>query len=357
MEDAHFAVPSLEGPGWERTAAFAVLDGHGGDQVARFCEAYLPSAIGEGSAAEPTQALVAAFHRMDDLLRAPDIQSELDSLRISQAPQRRSLYGSDPKWIGCTAVVCLIRSDVLIVANAGDSRAVLCRDGTAVALSDDHKPNRPAELERISKAGGTVERQQIGTVVQHRVNGNLNLSRSIGDLQYKRNSSRGPEEQMICSTPDVTVHARSPADEFIVLACDGVWDVMSNQEVVDFIRNRLPRSGLGSLLAAAHMQLSDIASKLLDECVSPNLAQTGGLGGDNMTLVIVALNCDTTAEPVGEGLVQRFGEPSTRECEGLPLNSRSLDLDSSSVSPLGLFCGCGALGNPISKENARVKSA
>lgn len=354
MEDAHFAVPSLNSEGWRDTAGFAVLDGHGGDQVARFCEQNLPEAICAGSPSEPDRALVDAFHRMDELLRAPDIQAQLDGLRISQAPQRRSLYGSDPKWIGCTAVVSLIRSDVVIVANAGDSRAVLCRAGEAVPLSSDHKPNHPVELERISKAGGTVERQQVGTVVQHRVNGNLNLSRSIGDLQYKRNALR-PEEQMICSTPDVTVYTRTPEDEFIVLACDGVWDVLSNQDAVDLIRKQLPRAGLGPLLAAAHLSLSEIAGKVLDSCISPNLASTGGLGGDNMTLVIVALNCDSAAQS-SSSLVQKFGEPSVHECEGRPLASRSLDLDSSAVSPLGLFCGCGAVGSAAAPDKSRVKA-
>ena len=79
---------------------------------------------------------------------------------------------------GCTSVVALLVNNELLVANAGDSRAVLCRGGTAIALSEDHKPLQDRELDRIRRAGGFVTEQG-------RVNGNLNLSRSIGDLKYK----------------------------------------------------------------------------------------------------------------------------------------------------------------------------
>merc|ERR1712232_1428360 len=79
----------------------------------------------------------------------------------------------------------------------------------------------------------------IGATTQYRVNGNLNLSRTIGDLAYKQNANLTPAEQMISATPDIRAYNRRKDDEFIVLACDGVWDVCSSQEVVDFIRSRL----------------------------------------------------------------------------------------------------------------------
>merc|ERR1712050_323260 len=93
---------------------------------------------------------------------------------------------------GCTCVVCLVREDSYIVANAGDSRAVLSRNGRAVPLSEDHKPNMPGEHDRIVRAGGHVVRMEYGPIVQYRVNGNLNLSRSIGDLNYKKHTQLAP---------------------------------------------------------------------------------------------------------------------------------------------------------------------
>lgn len=84
---------------------------------------------------------------------------------------------------GCTAVVALLHKNTLYVANAGDSRAILCRNGKALALSEDHKPSQAVERERIVAAGGYLS--EIGGMC--RVNGNLNLSRAIGDLKYKSN--------------------------------------------------------------------------------------------------------------------------------------------------------------------------
>jgi len=165
----------------------------------------------------------------------------------------------------------------LVTANAGDSRAVLSRSRQAVPLSEDHKPNLPREKDRIQRAGGHVERQQVGTNVQYRVNGNLNLSRAIGDLAYKKRSDLPPEEQIICSTPDVLKQERTPEDEFVILACDGVWDVLSNQEACDFVRERLLEK----------MDVAKVGVELLDRCISPDPQQTQGLGTDNMTAVVV----------------------------------------------------------------------
>ena len=97
---------------------------------------------------------------------------------------------------GATAVVAVILGSQLTVANAGDSRAILCRSGVAYPLTADHKPLQDRELTRIRNAGGFVN--HFG-----RVNGNLNLSRSIGDLKYKQVPGLAPAEQMITAEPDI----------------------------------------------------------------------------------------------------------------------------------------------------------
>ncbi|KAI5636327.1 protein phosphatase 2C domain-containing protein [Phthorimaea operculella] len=81
---------------------------------------------------------------------------------------------------GCTAVVALLKGTELYVANAGDSRCIICREGKAIDMSIDHKPEDAPELERITKAGGKVSNDG-------RINGGLNLSRAIGDHSYKQN--------------------------------------------------------------------------------------------------------------------------------------------------------------------------
>jgi len=323
MEDAHFALGSVDGPGWEDSALFGVLDGHGGKEVAQFCALYLPKQLSRLSSADPAGSLVTSFHTMDDMLR--DGEMSLDG-----APGFRQFASArpnaNPQWIGCTAVVCLIRPDALTVASAGDSRAVLSRRRRAVPLSEDHKPNNPRERSRIQKAGGQVERREIGMNVQYRVNGNLNLSRSIGDLEYKKNPNLQPSEQMICATPDVNTFLRDPGDEFLIIACDGVWDVMSNQDAVDFVHTRLPS------YLRSRRPLSGILEEMLDTCISPDLMETQGLGGDNMTVVLVLLGGE-------DGPV--FDSPQ-RQAVGAPGGSpRIATLEDSAITSNGL-CWCQA---------------
>lgn len=177
---------------------------------------------------------------------------------------------------GCTAVVALLKARKhLYIANAGDSRAVLSRRGTAIALSEDHKPAQERERTRIVAAGGFLS--EIGGVC--RVNGNLNLSRAIGDLKYKQNDTLPAADQIITAEPDICHIELTDEDEFFVLACDGVWDVMENQEVCDFVRQRL-QAGHGP---------KDVACELLDACLASNPRDAKGIGCDNMTAQIVLL--------------------------------------------------------------------
>lgn len=181
--------------------------------------------------------------------------------------------------VGCTAVSVLVTPTHLVAVNAGDSRVVLCRDGKAIALSQDHKPNDEVEQTRIVRAGGTVEETQGGARTHYRVNGNLNLSRAIGDMEYKKNTALLPSEQIITSTPDVFQLERTPEDEFLILGCDGVWDVLSNDDAVQFVQSRI----------AADKSLEDICEEIADECLSPDPKATQGIGADNITCIIVDL--------------------------------------------------------------------
>uniref|UniRef100_A0A9J7Z1P8 Protein phosphatase 1G n=1 Tax=Cyprinus carpio carpio TaxID=630221 RepID=A0A9J7Z1P8_CYPCA len=185
--------------------------------------------------------------------------------------------GSDS---GTTAVVALIRGKQLIVANAGDSRCVVSEKGKAVDMSYDHKPEDELELTRIKNAGGKV-------TMDGRVNGGLNLSRAIGDHFYKRNKTLPPEEQMISSLPDVKVLTLSEDHEFMVIACDGIWNVMSSQEVVDFVNERLKTE------AGKNRPLSAIIEELLDHCLAPDTSGDGtGFLNDSKTQATRTVNPD-----------------------------------------------------------------
>jgi len=177
-----------------------------------------------------------------------------------------------PVQAGSTSIVAVLVGKTLTVANAGDSRAVLCRaHGVAYPLSFDHKPLHHKEMERITNAGGFVNR--FG-----RVNGNLNLSRSIGDLKYKQTPGLLPSEQMITAEPDVVEVTLEDGDEFFIIGCDGIWDCLSNEEAVGFVRERLDRQ-----------TPLEIVSEMLDRIVSKDPGASMGVGGDNMTCMVIDL--------------------------------------------------------------------
>lgn len=171
---------------------------------------------------------------------------------------------------GCTAVVALLHEKELLVANAGDSRCVVCRDGKALEMSFDHKPEDQIEFDRIQKAGGRV-------TLDGRVNGGLNLSRAIGDHGYKMNKKLPPEEQMISALPDIKKITIGPEDEFMVLACDGIWNFMTSDDVVEFVQKRIKDPA---------KKLSEICEEMFDYCLAPH-TKGDGTGCDNMTAIIV----------------------------------------------------------------------
>lgn len=169
---------------------------------------------------------------------------------------------------GCTAVVVILKNNDLYVANAGDSRCVLSRDGKALEMSVDHKPEDPDERQRIEKAGFKV-------TSDGRVSGGLNLSRAIGDHAYKKKLGLKLCDQAITPLPDVRHVNLDHRDEFLVVACDGIWNFMSSDEVIQFVRSRLDKKSL-----------RQICEELFMHCLAPNTCGDG-TGCDNMTAIIV----------------------------------------------------------------------
>ena len=119
----------------------------------------------------------------------------------------------------------------LVVANAGDSRAVMGVGGKAVPLSFDHKPENEVEIKRIEAAGSTI--------TDGRVDGNLNLTRALGDLKYKKKEELTAEQHPITANPDTYEYDITPETDFIIMGCDGVWETKSNDEMVAWIYEKL----------------------------------------------------------------------------------------------------------------------
>lgn len=208
MEDSHTHILSL--PDDEEAAFFAVYDGHGGANVAQYAGQNLHKLIvnrPEYKDNDIKTAIKMAFLEIDDAMLADESMQD--------------------QMAGSTAVICLIKNNHLYCANAGDSRMIACINGKLDLLSFDHKPNNTEELKRIRDGGGYVE--------YNRVNGNLALSRALGDFVFKRNKNKMPEEQIVTANPDVQERDITDDWEFAVLACDGIWDVLSNEVLNDCV--------------------------------------------------------------------------------------------------------------------------
>jgi protein phosphatase 1G len=350
MEDDHVTIPEIaKTSNGEHISIYAVFDGHGGAEVAKFAHKYYPQILSNCDHFKNQDykgAMIHAFQTIDDMLESAYYHLELKVLinqasnsdltelvrrnpqsknfkpraslkpigNLSYGSSKSSLLGSTnrvqqekmnqmmlmkrqaqggrvaagggsmgdmrvceladhPVSAGCTAVAVLQVGTTLFTANCGDSRAVVGRGNTPVPLSFDHKPASDTERNRIVNAGGFITEAQG----HFRINGNLNLSRSLGDLKYKQNPNCSPAEQMITAYPDITVHQIDPADDFMIIGCDGIWDVLSNEEAVHFVGERLNR-GLAP---------GQICEQIFERCIATNPRETRGIGGDNMTCIIV----------------------------------------------------------------------
>jgi len=250
MEDSHQHILQLS-PEDPDAAYFAVFDGHGGSMVARHASIHLHRHIlnrSEYQEGNMHEAIREGFLECD---RAMKVSQELKD-----------------EMAGCTAVAVLMKDNKLYCGNAGDSRCIAGVKGEAIALSNDHKPNDPLEMERIISAGGFVE--------FNRVNGNLALSRALGDFIFKTDDELPQNKQIVSAEPEVQERLVSEDMDFVLLACDGIWDVLTNQQVSDFVVDKI----------AGNTQPEDICEQLMDRCLAPD-CQVGGLGCDNMTVVLI----------------------------------------------------------------------
>jgi len=220
MEDAHLLSKQV-GP---NMYLFAVFDGHGGDLASKYAEGHFADTLCNDSS-------FALFRKSDD----PNDASHalFSTCMLVDAEMRRELPQAE--CMGSTAVVLLVTANWLICANVGDSRCIVEKAGEVIAMSTDHKPGLQGEYDRITKAGGFVF---LG-----RVNGSLAVARALGDFSFKVNTDIAAELQAVTAAPEISVHRRSAADNFVVLACDGIWDVVDNEECRALVENGLKAWG------------------------------------------------------------------------------------------------------------------
>ncbi|EKX33147.1 hypothetical protein GUITHDRAFT_156143 [Guillardia theta CCMP2712] len=223
MEDMHFTSLNFGTSG--KSCFFGVFDGHSGkrasqfarDQLAKYLEVDLQQ-LG------PREALQSAFMKTD--------------ASFLQRAEKENLND------GSTAATALLVGRELYVANAGDSRAILCCGQSAIPMSVDHKPDRPSERERIEQAGGTVV--YFGCA---RVNGILATSRGIGDRELKN---------WVIAEPEIRYKKLEPGDDFLVMATDGLWDVMTNVQVATIISGEKNAQAAAKKLTAEALKLGSM---------------------------------------------------------------------------------------------------
>lgn len=253
MEDSHTTILNIN-DSENHVSFFGVYDGHGGEKSAFFAGQHLHDLI--------LSTELFKRQEFDDALKEGFLACDVEILN-------NALMKEDDS--GCAATSTIITPEKIFCGNAGDSRTIMSVDGYAKALSFDHKPSNEGEKIRICSAGGYVD--------MNRVNGNLALSRGIGDFDFKKNSDLPAEEQIVTAYPDVIEHNIDyECDEFIVLACDGIWDCLTSQNCVECIRR-------GVYLKKA---LPEICEDIIELCCAPN-SDGVGIGCDNMSLIIIAL--------------------------------------------------------------------
>ncbi|CAL0317665.1 unnamed protein product [Lupinus luteus] len=284
MEDAVSVHPSFysnntRNQDQKRFHFFGVYDGHGCSHVATMCKERLHGIVKkEIEKAEENLDWKSTLEHSFDLMDK-EVQGWTHTKQTSIC--KCNLHTPHSDAVGSTAVTAVLTPEKIVVANCGDSRAVLCRNGVAIPLSSDHKPDRPDELVRVEAAGGRVIYWDGARVL-----GVLAMSRAIGDNYLK---------PYVISEPEVTVTERCDEDECLILASDGLWDVVSNDTACGVVRTCLkaqqkavspPGSPTSLMTAEGSDKACSDASILLTKLA---LARHSS---DNVSVVVVDLRRD-----------------------------------------------------------------
>lgn len=267
MEDAcnftqNLDVPNLNVHGLAPQSFFGVFDGHGGPNASIYLSQHLHINIGEELHVRSSQLVT--------LVQSPASNIDYDSIdEIVCSALVEAFLKTDKTFIltseyannGSTATTALILGNRLYVANVGDSRTMIARQFEAKPMTKDHKPNREDEHKRILDAGGFV--------INNRVMGELAVSRAFGDSEFKkgiqnildeegmkisprslekdRNTEdvikRNWDQPLITAKPEIEVTTLTENDQFLLLACDGLFDVFTEAEIVDFVRKQMKEHG------------------------------------------------------------------------------------------------------------------
>ncbi|GAA0151368.1 protein phosphatase [Lithospermum erythrorhizon] len=258
-EDEHLRIDDLSAClgshyRWPIPSAFyAVFDGHGGANAASFLK----------------NNVMRFFFEYDAF---PEISNVDDSfLKELEGSHRRAFLLADQalaeecsvdSYCGTTAITALVLGSHLLVSNAGDCRAVLCRKGVAVQMSRDHRPTCLLEKKRVEDLGGFIEYGYL--------NGELAVTRALGDWYMKDPSGSASP---LTAEPEVKHILLTDDDEFLIIGCDGIWDVMTSQDAITIVRQEL----------RMHDDPQECARELVRQALTRDTS-------DNLTAIVVCFN-------------------------------------------------------------------
>ncbi|CAF1261995.1 unnamed protein product [Rotaria sordida] len=232
---------------WKNWSYYAIFDGHNGVQTAKNAADLLDN------------YLIQMFKRTETKMN-DDQFDEIIKKTFIQLDKHLSHLVRDHS--GSVCIASLIGPKNIFLINVGDSRAIIIsKDGQVLASTKDHKPTVKKEQERIRKAGGHLT-QSPGDVL--RVENQLAMTRVLGDYSLDKN--------IIPAVPDIIQYVRDSSAAYLILACDGIWDVMDNEQVAKFVSERIPNTALDNII-----------SQLFDQCLQKE-------SSDNMTAYIVQLD-------------------------------------------------------------------
>ncbi|KAJ8766314.1 hypothetical protein K2173_022373 [Erythroxylum novogranatense] len=263
MDDEHIRIDDLSihlGPFFKLPSAFyAVFDGHGGPDAAAYVKRNAMRLFFEDADIPQTSDVDSIF-----------LEALVDSHRKAflLADSALAIESSISSSCGTTALTALVLGRHLLVANAGDCRAVLCRKGVAVDMSHDHRPSFLPERTRVELLGGYIEGEYL--------NGDLSVTRALGDWALKL--PYGSASPLIAE-PDVQQVVLTEDDEFLIIGCDGIWDVISSQAAVSLVRRTLRR----------HNDPERCARELVKEALRLHSA-------DNLTVVVICFSLPQSIE-------------------------------------------------------------
>jgi len=227
---------------------FAIYDGHGGSEVSKYLKANLPQ------------------YYIDKRIKYP--LSKRYVMNVYNHIQKSLYRYKFSQYSGSTGLVAILfkqnRNFYLNIMNTGDCRCILCRDNFALPLTKDHKPHWPEEKHRIEQLGGKI----IFDGFDWRIS-SLSVSRAFGDLD---------SVPYVTHKPDIFRYMLDKKDKFIVMGCDGLWDVLKNDEVVNFI---LSNCYDNSLSIRVNKKIN-IAKKLAEYALKKGST-------DNITIIIIFL--------------------------------------------------------------------